>query len=77
VGIVQSGSGGSYRVTLYPEGFDRDSGETVTVLVPNIADDESIDASTKIVGIIAIPVPSILIGESTTIYYYQPPVWMA
>ena len=66
IGIVVSGSGDTYLVQLYPNGFDNDPGDLVTVIIPSIDPDEIIEPGTKINGITKT-------GEG---YYYQPPVWL-
>lgn len=76
VGTVVSGTGSSYRVDLYPNGFNRPSSRTVTVDIPNIASDETIPGGTRIVGIIGMETGQIVNNEIEVVYYFQPPVWM-
>lgn len=65
LGIIVSGSGKVYTVTLYPYGFTGPPADDVTVTVPNLDDADAIEGGTKISGIV----------KKGPYYYYQPPVW--
>jgi len=73
VGKVSSGTGNSYQVAIYPLGpNDITSAFTVTVTVPMIDPDETIDAGTWIFGIHVFTD-----SEGVDSYFYQPAVWVS
>jgi hypothetical protein len=65
-GVVQSGSGSQWSVTLYQSGASGAAGDTVAVEIPFIDESETAPANVT-VG------PIFLIGDT---YIYQPPVWL-
>lgn len=71
LGLVTSGSGDTYQVDLYANGKNSASTASVTVLIPQIADDEDIPDGTWIGGIMQVTSDA-----GTTEYWYQPPVWL-
>ena len=65
-GKVVSGSGAEYVVDLFPNGPGKETTGAVSVRVPYIADDETIDPGTWLTGIM----------KFDDGYWVQPPVWM-
>jgi hypothetical protein len=69
---VLSGSGDTYSVALYPDGPNAGAGDTVTVTIPVMDPDETIDHDTWLYSIFEFTDED---GNPT--YTCQPPVWMA
>ncbi len=74
LGKVVSGSGDTYVVDLYGNGSGRVKTATVSVTIPQIADDEQIPAGTWINPVFRFTVVGI---ETTTTYECQVPIWVA
>ena len=66
MGVVQSGTGNTYVVTLYPNGPGFPPGGDVTVKVPQIAESEQIPQGTWLDSI----------GKYKDGYWCQPSVWL-
>lgn len=72
IGKVSAFLAPNATVTLYPDGPHGDPGDSVTVNIPTIASDETMDAGTWLFGIFQFTDSN---GVNT--YFAQPPVWMA
>lgn len=79
LGKVESGSGDTYKVTLYQNGpKGSPDAQPVDVTVPMIDPSDQIPAGTWIAPIFQFPAPADEFGNAGTgsVYSCQPPVWM-